>query len=334
MPGDFNRLLVIANPESTGFKTGLVQDRIQAIQDAYPRDWAIVKTLEDEAASADALRSSLQEGDLVIAAGGDYTVGKAASVLTEEEFQGKGITLLPLDAGNKNDFATSIGNAGHALTTIIQYGWTGPVHLIEGEITNDAGDTRVHHAINIAGVGASADISLFSNEAAYRETAHTGGLIRKTVSDLQVVKGALERLKPFIITTPGSDDPQLRYEVTLTNSRRAGGRAKPPTEASDKRFYRIELDTKNPFVVGRLVGGLILGARPKDKRKYLHPPKELAFTIVKTAGVMAHFDGDPVLDAERKPIRFGAGSRFAFRHSVSPVQVRQMRAIDRRPHWR
>jgi diacylglycerol kinase family enzyme len=232
-------------------------------------------------------------------------------------------------SGNKKDFARSVGNTQMSVVDLIRYARSSPVLLIESEITDDNGDARLERAINVASLGASADISQSSNNSDYRAVASRGGAVRRAISDLRIVRGALSRLEPFDIHM--DDDPdtaQLRYEVTFTNSRRVGGHGKPPTEAGDERFYKVELDRNDLLTVGRLIGGLLIGVRPKDPAKYLTPPQEFAFTLGKTAGVMAEFDGDAVLDADRQPILYQQGTHFSFRHSDHPVQVKQMRPYN------
>lgn len=322
---EFERVLIVANPESTGFRTEAIQQEFNSLKTAFPRGHEVRYTLEDPAANAGMLRESLKDGDLVIPFGGDRTLGQTASVLAEPDFQDRDITLGPVAGGNKNDFATSIGNAQVSVLDVVRYGRSGPVHLIESEITDTDGNTSVERAINVASLGASADISQSSNNSDYREVARTGGVIRRAMSDLRVVSGALSRLEPFDIHM--DDDPdssRLRYEITFTNSRRVGGRAKPPTEAGDERFYKVELDKKDPWTVGRLIGGLMLGVIPKNPDKYLSPPQEFSFTLGRTAGVMVEFDGDALLDGSNQPILYQPGAHFSFRHSQHAVQVKQM----------
>ena len=325
----FNRLLFVVNPTSTNCDTPLVQSQIQAVKEAYPHDYAYQSSYANPHKNAEMLYKHVADGDRIIVIGGDKTLGTTVSVLEEPEFQDRDITIVPAPGGNKFDFARSVGNTDHSLLDVIRHGQNSPVRLIEAEITDPAGTVNIQKAINTAGLGGSAEISRLSNLRAYREAVRTGGMARQTMSDLQVVYKALQGLKPFAISTPDQPDPQSRYEITFTNSTRVGGYGKPPTEASDERFYKIELANKNFWRVASLVGKLALGAKPKDPSLYLTPPQEFAFTLQDTediqTSVLANFDGDVIMDKKGQPLYYTKGTQFTFRHSTNSVQVVQMK---------
>jgi diacylglycerol kinase family enzyme len=335
------RGLVIANPVSTGFKSDAVQRQIDGLMRYYGTDFDLQLTCADPTENQAMIRGSVKDGDLIYPVGGDKTLGDVSDVLADDEFQNRNILLAPLCGGNKNDFARSIGNTLDVpMVDIGRFGHMGAVHLIEGTITTPGGVAQTQRGINVVSLGASADIAHGGNDPEYRRIAREEGIVKQALSDWGVVKGALGRLEAFGIeldTRPGKILP--RYEFTLTNSTRAGGRAKPPTEAGDPRICRIELDSKNPLRVARLILGLMAGKCPKSETEFMLPPEEYAFTLQELDhdpeetphGVMAEFDGDVILDDAGEPIWYGPGTHFSFKHSKNPVQVKQMRPFIRQP---
>lgn len=321
----FDRLVIIYNPASTEINSAHIQSQLEELQTHYRGYYVVEHTLPEDAENSDMLASTIRPGDLICAVGGDNTIGRIGTFLARAAYQDQGIILAPFGAGNKNDFARSVNGSleQHSMLEVVQSGGDGPVLPIEMTILLQGRDPLTKKAMNCIGVGGSADIAYAVNQPDYRLAAK-GSPLQRFTADAKVLASAIKQLKPFDIHQPERPNRiESRYEVTLTNSTRMGGYGKLPTHASDPRLYRLELTSRRPREIVRVLGSLLLGVHPKEDTHYIHRDETYDFTVSNTDGVLAHIDGDH-LQQNDEPLQLKDGDKVSFRQSTYPVQVRQM----------
>jgi diacylglycerol kinase (ATP) len=175
------RIAVVVNPSAGGGRMARQWPSFAAALRSRFADVAVHQTSGPGEAIAIARRLAEAGHDLVVAAGGDGTVGEVANGLLGFAEDGRvppALSVLP--AGTGNDFARCFGvprQPGPWATAIAE---SGPRSIDAGRVSyaDDAGRTRQRYFVSVASVGISGEIDRIVNRSASKRR---GGLSGKAL---------------------------------------------------------------------------------------------------------------------------------------------------------
>lgn len=296
-PNQFDRVVVLANPACTQVdRAHSLLSTLKASE--FVGDRRIHVTTEpDPSATKDKLAETIREGDVVVVAGGDKTVGDAAEVLLERK-----IPLLPIWAGNANDTARMLNGKPrrHGLLEIIQHGNVVPLYPIQRQTLLPDGSSRTQTAVNYVGLGLSGLISGRVNEPGYRnsDSYHRAGY-RRRKENMIGVSSALSRPEFELAWRPETPerfcergDSDVLLDLSVAAGDRMGKRGGViPVQLAERRLFVASIESGWAHMaigIGRM-------ALRQTAGQHLEPGEVLSFQL-STEG-WSHTDGD----AERLP---------------------------------
>ncbi|HEY8302465.1 MAG TPA: diacylglycerol kinase family protein [Jatrophihabitans sp.] len=279
---------VLASPSS-----GSAELYEQARQALEQSGIEVVRELDiaDRAALADVVAMPAAQRPLVVAAGGDGTVGAAA-----DELAGTGAVLAILPLGTSNDVARSLGiatdpvAAARAIRTGVVRAVDAGQVVVEGE--------RARNFVHAATVGFNVH---------FAELAGASSLRRRFGRFTYAVAGvrALRRHRPFTCTLhyDGRSEQLELVQLSIVNAPVFGGALDlrvPGARLDDRSLVVIAVEQGSPVrlmlgalltVVGRRRQGLgVRALRTKELRVHVDRPLDIALDGEIVARLPADFD--------------------------------------------
>lgn len=238
-----------------------------------------ITTLPEKQHTEARLDKVLHPGDLVVVAGGDDTMNTAANVLAGR----KEIAMLPLKAGNGNDFVHGLyGKAArlapHELLTRGQ-----PVAIHPLRVALDGLDHKL--AVNYVSAGATAYGSRVLNHPWYRSLpGYQLEKLRDAYEWSVLPLSAFILSRSFRITEEGHERRVIDF--TAANGPFMAKHAKLPIELQEPRAFAFECNSELQLLNWAL--NLVNGT---PEGRYLERDRERRLQIGRT--VLAHIDAEP-----------------------------------------
>jgi diacylglycerol kinase (ATP) len=224
-----------------------------------------VHPLRDEVGVEGAIRLARERKvKLIIAAGGDGTVGTVANHLANTDLH---LGVLPF--GTSNDFARSVGiplSLEEACKTIVRGGHR---NIDVGLMTADDGTRRyfVHGAI----VGLNTQFAKLATEPQWRNRF---GRLAYPVAALRAMSS--QETIEMVITADSKRFHGNVVQVSILNAPNFGGAMGfrvPDSTLTDKRLDLLIVGRATPRVVARAVRAIVDGHRQRVPRTYVSHPQ-------------------------------------------------------------
>lgn len=289
---DYERLLVVVNPEST--QAYRIQKQLVTLADRQPEhglNIAQIESLPDSEAAREQLARVVHEHDIIGVAGGDGTVSQTMRVVYELELNNP---VLAMGGGNANDIARSLHSSAalrdpvYLLKTASTLSTIQPLRITaERPALEDEAAKEQRLAFAYFGLGITALSAVLLNEPTHRQSfLHKipgGRALRETMTVGKSFKEAA------LITIEEPSGKQHRVaELLVANGPRMAKFMRLPVELDDPSSRVVEVRQKYSPRTAATLGALALG---KISGKEL--PEALKFTAdAPTGSVIVQADGE------------------------------------------
>ena len=286
-------VLVLLNPAA---RSGRAHRRRAALEDALARAGLDARLVET-CGPGDAERLVCRAGsvDLVVAAGGDGTVGEVVNGLAAHGPDGPALGVVPLGTGD--DYARALGVPRRLDAAVRALATTPPVALDLGEATwDDADGAHARRFANCLGAGFDAEATALAGQ-----TKWLGGRSAYLAAVLRTLRS--RRRRDVRVSVGGAavfDGPLLLCEVGNGPAIGGGFRLTPDAALDDGRLDVCLARDMTPGRALRLLPLALAGRHTTAPEVSMHRAERVEVEATGPAPLVLQADGDVVSFTARR----------------------------------
>lgn len=317
----FDRFVILKNPASTNIRTA--ERYIAELRKMFPgatfKTIKVGRTPSETFKKLQSAASQLGPRTLLCIAGGDGTVNRVVSFLSGSKklpAQARRTPLLPLWAGNANDFAHMLNGPAYRvrLPLLFKQSRVTPIYPLECRLADAGGRSQTYYAMNYAGFGATAAVAREINQSEHRRRWWQHLLLSKIIGEVATVGRIVMGSAGFTLEENGAQHSV--FERSYINGTRMGRLQPFAASLTEKVFVQTTVFQEDKHVMA-FYRWLTGNMRPAPSSKH-----NRSSTFTTKDSIWMQVDGEPV--------RVPKNTRITVRCSPIPLYALNTRLAPRR----